>query len=169
MVTKNSYCIVFDTVIENLPKVYGRNRSWGKNDNPKSALKKYLNKIKSNKLSREINNISLEYYGTNYADNFLRGFKKVVLYSKSSIHVESDNKPIYYLVFALLGILSIIIDMFYSFILLYVFIRGFFVPMYKSNTACLLKEIKLILILPLTAIVYDMARMRGYLESYILK
>ena len=48
LVTKNSYCIVFDTVIENLPKVYGRNRSWGKNDNPKSALKKYLNKIKSN-------------------------------------------------------------------------------------------------------------------------
>ncbi len=129
----------------------------------------FIKKIKSNKLSREINNISLEYYGTNYADNFLRGFKKVVLYSKSSIHVESDNKPIYYLVFASLGILSIIIDMFYSFILLYVFIRGFFVPMYKSNTACLLKEIKLILILPLTAIVYDMARMRGYLESYILK
>ena len=45
LVTKNSYCIVFDTIIEDLPKVYGKNRSWGKNDNPKSALKKYLKKI----------------------------------------------------------------------------------------------------------------------------
>ena len=46
LVTKNSYCIVFDTIIEDLPKVYGKNRSWGKNDNPKSALKKYLEKIR---------------------------------------------------------------------------------------------------------------------------
>jgi cephalosporin hydroxylase len=46
LVTKNSYCIVFDTIIEDLPEVYGKNRVWGKNNNPKSALKKYLNKIK---------------------------------------------------------------------------------------------------------------------------
>jgi len=46
LVSKNSYCIVFDTIIENLPKVYGKNRIWGKNNNPKSALKKYLNKTK---------------------------------------------------------------------------------------------------------------------------
>ena len=46
LVTKNSYCIVFDTIIEDLSEVYGKNRFWGKNNNPKSALKKYLNKIK---------------------------------------------------------------------------------------------------------------------------
>ena len=46
LVTKNSYCIVFDTIIEELPIVYGTNRSWGKNNNPKSALNKYLKKIK---------------------------------------------------------------------------------------------------------------------------
>ena len=46
LVTKNSYCIVFDTIIEELPLVYGMNRSWGKNNNPKSALNKYLKKIK---------------------------------------------------------------------------------------------------------------------------
>ena len=46
LVTKNSYCIVFDTIIEELHTVYGKNRTWGKNNNPKSALNKYLKKIK---------------------------------------------------------------------------------------------------------------------------
>ena len=48
LVSKKSYCVVFDTIIDDLPLTYGKNRPWGKNDNPKSALKKYLKLIKKN-------------------------------------------------------------------------------------------------------------------------
>ena len=43
---KNSYCVVFDTLIDDFPLVCGKNRPWGKNNNPKSALNKYLKKIR---------------------------------------------------------------------------------------------------------------------------
>ena len=48
LVSKKSYCVVFDTIIDDLPETYGKNRPWGKNDNPKSALKKYLKLLKKN-------------------------------------------------------------------------------------------------------------------------
>lgn len=46
LVSKNSYCVVFDTLIDDFPLVCGKNRPWGKNNNPKSALNKYLKKIR---------------------------------------------------------------------------------------------------------------------------
>ena len=33
-----SYCIVFDTVVENMPANMFPNRSWGPGDNPKTAV-----------------------------------------------------------------------------------------------------------------------------------
>ena len=51
LVSKKSYCVVFDTIIDDLPETYGKNRPWGKNDNPKSALKKYLKLLNNKKLS----------------------------------------------------------------------------------------------------------------------
>jgi cephalosporin hydroxylase len=39
----NSYCVVFDTLIEDLPADYKwANRSWGKGNNPKTAVHKFL-------------------------------------------------------------------------------------------------------------------------------
>jgi cephalosporin hydroxylase len=38
----NSYCVVFDTVVEDMPKDMFPNRSWGPGDNPKTAVWKYL-------------------------------------------------------------------------------------------------------------------------------
>lgn len=38
----NSYCIVFDTVIEDLPREMYPDRPWAPGDNPKTAVKKYL-------------------------------------------------------------------------------------------------------------------------------
>ncbi|WDZ75665.1 cephalosporin hydroxylase family protein [Ensifer adhaerens] len=37
-----SYCVVFDTVVEDLPSEAYPDRSWGKGDNPKTAVWKYL-------------------------------------------------------------------------------------------------------------------------------
>ena len=39
--------IVFDTIIENLPNKFYRNRPWSKGNNPKTAVVKYLKEIKN--------------------------------------------------------------------------------------------------------------------------
>ena len=42
MTTVGSYCVVFDTVVEDLPKALSGDRPWGPGDNPKTAVHKYL-------------------------------------------------------------------------------------------------------------------------------
>ena len=42
LTSKDSYCCVFDTVIEDLPDEMFTDRSWGKGDNPKTAVWEYL-------------------------------------------------------------------------------------------------------------------------------
>lgn len=37
-----SYCVVFDTIVEDLPEDAFNDRPWGKGDNPKTAVWKYL-------------------------------------------------------------------------------------------------------------------------------
>jgi cephalosporin hydroxylase len=41
-VTKDSYCVVFDTVVEHLPKGLYHNRPWDVGDNPMTAVFEYL-------------------------------------------------------------------------------------------------------------------------------
>jgi cephalosporin hydroxylase len=38
----NSYCVVFDTLVEDLPADMSKNRPWGPGDNPKTAVREYL-------------------------------------------------------------------------------------------------------------------------------
>ena len=42
LVSKGSYCVVFDTLIEDLPADMFPNRPWGKGNNPKTAVREYL-------------------------------------------------------------------------------------------------------------------------------
>jgi cephalosporin hydroxylase len=44
LVTKGSYCVVFDTVIEDMPDDMFPDRPWGKGNNPKTAAHEYLKK-----------------------------------------------------------------------------------------------------------------------------
>ena len=44
--SSGSYCIVFDTVIEDLPNEMFPDRPWGKGDNPKTAVWEYLRRLK---------------------------------------------------------------------------------------------------------------------------
>jgi len=37
-----SYCVVFDTIVEDLPEEHFSDRPWGKGDNPKTAVWRYL-------------------------------------------------------------------------------------------------------------------------------
>jgi cephalosporin hydroxylase len=42
LVSKGSYCVVFDTAIEDMPADFFDNRPWGPGDNPKTAVWEYL-------------------------------------------------------------------------------------------------------------------------------
>jgi cephalosporin hydroxylase len=42
MATVGSYCVVFDTIVEDLPKPLSGDRPWGPGDNPKTAARKFL-------------------------------------------------------------------------------------------------------------------------------
>lgn len=42
LTSKDSYCVVFDTVIEDMPKEMFPDRPWGPGDNPKTAVWEYL-------------------------------------------------------------------------------------------------------------------------------
>lgn len=45
LTSKGSYCVVFDTVIEDLPEDAFPNRPWGKGDNAKTAVWEYLKSL----------------------------------------------------------------------------------------------------------------------------
>ena len=42
LTSQGSYCVVFDTVVEDLPADFFPDRPWGKSDNPKTAVWEYL-------------------------------------------------------------------------------------------------------------------------------
>lgn len=43
LVSVGSYCVVFDTIIEDMPEDFFPDRPWGKGNNPKTAVWEYLN------------------------------------------------------------------------------------------------------------------------------
>jgi cephalosporin hydroxylase len=46
LVSRDSYCVVFDTVVEDLPEDMFPDRPWGKGDNPKTAVWEYIRRLK---------------------------------------------------------------------------------------------------------------------------
>ncbi len=56
LVTKGSYCVVFDTIIEDLPESFFSNRPWGKNNNPKTAVWEFLESNPGFEIDKEIEN-----------------------------------------------------------------------------------------------------------------
>lgn len=46
LVSPGSYCIVFDTIIEDMPDDMFPDRPWGKGNNPKTAVWEYLHRLK---------------------------------------------------------------------------------------------------------------------------
>ena len=49
-----SYCVVFDTVVEDMPKEMFPDRPWGPGDNPKTAVWKYLETHKEFEIDKSI-------------------------------------------------------------------------------------------------------------------
>jgi cephalosporin hydroxylase len=56
LVSLGSYCVVFDTIIEDLPKGFYPDRPWDKGNNPKTAVYEFLNKSNEFEIDKEIHN-----------------------------------------------------------------------------------------------------------------
>lgn len=56
LVTKDSYLVVFDTVVEDMPESFFQDRPWGKGDNPKTAVWEFLKTNERFKVDEEIEN-----------------------------------------------------------------------------------------------------------------
>lgn len=55
MVSENSYCVVFDTVIEDLQSEYENDKPWNPGDSPKTAVEEYLRDDTEFVIDTEIN------------------------------------------------------------------------------------------------------------------
>jgi len=61
LVSRDSYCVVFDTVVEDLPDAMFPDRPWGKGDNPKTAMREYLRRIeKEGRKARDGSSLGFE-------------------------------------------------------------------------------------------------------------
>ena len=47
LISKNSYCIVFDTIVEKMDSEFSKNRPWNKKNSPQSAIQKFLKRNKN--------------------------------------------------------------------------------------------------------------------------
>ena len=56
LTSKGSYCVVFDTVVEDMPKEMFPDRPWGPGDNPKTAVREYLKSDPSFEIDKTIQN-----------------------------------------------------------------------------------------------------------------
>ena len=51
-----SYCVVFDTVVEDMPKELSGDRPWGPGNNPKTAVGEYLKTHPEFEIDKSIQN-----------------------------------------------------------------------------------------------------------------
>jgi cephalosporin hydroxylase len=56
LTSKGSYCVVFDTIVEDMPKEMFPNRPWGPGNNPKTAVWEYLKTHPELEIDRSLQN-----------------------------------------------------------------------------------------------------------------
>jgi len=56
LTSKGSYCVVFDTVVEDMPAALSPDRPWGPGDNPKTAVWEYLKTHNEFEIDKSIQN-----------------------------------------------------------------------------------------------------------------
>ena len=76
LVSKGSYCVVFDTIIENMPNSMFLDRPWGKGNNPKTTVWEYLKSHSDLEIDKSVENKLLI---TVAPDGYLRKTSESVL------------------------------------------------------------------------------------------
>ena len=54
LVTKGSYLVVFDTIVEDMPDEFFTDRPWGKGNNPKTAVREFLKRNQRFQVDRDV-------------------------------------------------------------------------------------------------------------------
>lgn len=119
------------------------------------------------RVTPKIHNVS--YIGVNFSKSSHSLLKKMILYSSPAIKVEGYYIPYIYIasIFFLFFLLF-----YYPFfgilaVLSYFMIRGYYVPLSKSNEKFeVLKSIKILLLLPYVGLLIDIGRMSGYILGF---
>jgi len=133
----------------------------------------FINKARQNSLTRSINkDVCLRYFGINFAANIRDGYNKIKIYSKSGWNAYGDRKPYLYFLMLIISLLIIYFSQviyIMAFIISYLMIRGYVIPFYKSKTVFEAMSIKFFTMLPVTALLFDIARINGYTEGLFTK
>jgi cephalosporin hydroxylase len=56
LVSKDSYCVVFDTIVEDLPKELSGDRPWGPGNNPKTAVHEWMSSNSGFVIDKDLEN-----------------------------------------------------------------------------------------------------------------
>ena len=133
----------------------------------------FINKAKQSSLTRSINkDVCLKYFGVNFAANIRDGYNKIKLYSKSAWSAYGDKKPYLYFLMLIVSLLVISfsqITYIIVFIISYLAVRGYVIPFYKSKRIFEAKSGKFFVMLPITALFFDIARINGYANGLFKK
>ena len=54
LVSVNNYCVVFDTIVEDMPAELSSNRPWGPGNNPKTAVRQFLDSNQHFQIDKDI-------------------------------------------------------------------------------------------------------------------
>jgi glycosyltransferase involved in cell wall biosynthesis len=141
------------------PSRAGYDRLWINN------LKKvYKNKLKSN--------YTIEYNKFNHSNDLFVFFKKIYTYSLSSNKIKNLNSKNYYFFLILIGIFFLILSpkLFITFFIIYLTLRSYVFPIYKSKNFKIFKDYLLsILILPIVGTGIDLMRVLSLLVITLRK
>ena len=122
------------------------------------------------RVTPKTNNVS--YIGVNFCNSSHSLLRKMILYSRPAIKIKGYFTPYIYISSIVFLFVSFF---FYPFIgilafLSYFIIRGYYVPLSKSNEKFgVLNSIKIFLLLPYVGLLIDFGRISGYILGFHTK
>lgn len=129
----------------------------------------WMNRLASKGIERGVNKeVVMHYRGVNFGDSLTKIFVKSVKYSIPTVGIYKYHYPYYYLLLALA--LSAVLVIFRTkaalFLVFYLIVRGYIIPVFKSGNTGLVREEPLsLLTLPLVGIVIDVGKLIGYIKG----
>jgi len=127
--------------------------------------------LKRMNINRFINSdVIVKYNGVNYGNSLFGIFKKSIIYSIPLVALKYYYIPYYYLLFMIIFFLVSVFSLHFSviFIGVYLFLRGYIIPIKKSaGIKVFIEKPLVIILLPLLGIVIDTGKLIGFLIGSI--
>ena len=130
----------------------------------------FIKKFHLHNLKRSINDkVVLKYFGINYTNSLSNGAKKVYSYSLDAWNATGDMKPIIYIVFTIISLITFFLQpkIFLILIISYLISRTVLIPIYKSKKSLSLIISYNIFYLFIAGMIIDISRISAYTKSFI--